>query len=131
MWTAENVDSAVQDRIALLLLWLLLYYDNQSNVVSLDYCTVHCRNAEEQPTIFAWMGIIQPAVETNKMSVVTMGQLTTKGYVVPGCVDGKSGEATSWVDVVRKKRPDGSDCSSYLVGTQSVDVLTLFTKQKM
>ena len=37
------------------------------------------------------------------MSVTTMGQLTTKGYVVPGRVDDESGEATSWVDVVRKK----------------------------
>ena len=69
-------------------------------------------------------------VETNKMSVTTMGQLTTKGYVVPGRVDDESGEATSWVDVVRKKRPDGSGRSSRLVGKQSVDMLTLFTKQK-
>ena len=69
-------------------------------------------------------------VETNKMSVTTMGQLTTKGYVVPGRADDESGEATSWVDVVRKKRSDGSGRSSRLVGKQSVDMLTLFTKQK-
>ena len=67
-------------------------------------------------------------VETNKMSVTSMGQLTTKGYVVPGRVADKSGEATSWVDVVvRKNRPERS---SSLVDKQSVGMLTLFTKQK-
>jgi hypothetical protein len=64
------------------------------------------------------------------MSGTIMGQLTTKGCVVPGCVDDKSGEATSWVDMVRKKRPDGSGRSSSLVGKQSVDMLILFTKRK-
>jgi hypothetical protein len=42
-------------------------------------------------------------VVTNK----NVGQLTTKGYVAPGCVDDESEGATSWVDVVRKKRPSG------------------------
>jgi hypothetical protein len=38
------------------------------------------------------------------MSVMTMGQLTTKGYVVSGRVDDKSKEATSWVN--RSERKD-------------------------
>jgi hypothetical protein len=67
-------------------------------------------------------------VETNKGSVPDMGQLTTKGYVAPGRVDDESGMTTSWVDVVRKKRPSGP---SRLVGKQSVAMLTLFTKPKV
>jgi hypothetical protein len=61
---------------------------------------------------------------TNK----NVGQLTTKGYVAPGYVDDESEGATSWVDVVRKKRPSGP---SSLVGKQSVAMLTLFTKPKL
>jgi hypothetical protein len=62
---------------------------------------------------------------TNK----NVGQLTTKGYVAPGDdVDDESEGATSWVDVVRKKRPSGSGS---LVGKQSVAMLTLFTKPKL
>jgi hypothetical protein len=57
-----------------------------------------------------------------------MGQLTTKGYVVPGHVNDESKVATSWVDVVRKKKLRGSSC---LVGKQSVAMLTLFTKPKI
>jgi hypothetical protein len=63
-------------------------------------------------------------VVTNK----NVGQLTTKGYVAPGYVDDESEGATSWVDVVRKKRPSGL---SSLVGKQSVAMLTLFTKPKL
>ena len=67
-------------------------------------------------------------VETNKGLVTDVGQLTTKGYVAPGRIDDESGVATSWVDVVRKKRPYGP---SRLVGNQSVAMLTLFTKPKV
>jgi hypothetical protein len=63
-------------------------------------------------------------VVTNK----NVGQLMTKGYVAPGYVDDESEGATSWVDVVRKKRPSGP---SSLVGNQSVAMLTLFTKPKV
>jgi hypothetical protein len=51
-------------------------------------------------------------------TLLGMGQLTTKGYVVPGCVYDKTEGATSWVNVVRKKRTDGSGQSSSLVGKQ-------------
>ena len=67
-------------------------------------------------------------VEGNKGLVTDVGQLTTKGYVAPGRIDDESGVATSWVDVVRKKRPYGP---SRLVGNQSVAMLTLFTKPKV
>ena len=67
-------------------------------------------------------------VETYKGLVTDLCQLTTKGYVAPGRVDDKSGVATSWVDVVRKKRPYGP---SRLVGNQGVAMLTLFTKPKV
>jgi hypothetical protein len=58
-----------------------------------------------------------------------VGQLTTKGYVAPPeCVNDQSeGATTSWVHVVRRKRPSGP---SSLVGRQSVAMLTLFTKPK-
>jgi hypothetical protein len=69
-------------------------------------------------------GVWRHIVVTNK----DVGQLTTKGYVAPGYVDDKSEGATSWVDVVRKKRPSGP---SGLVGKQSVAMLTLFTKPKL
>ena len=61
---------------------------------------------------------------TNK----NVGQLTTEGYVAPGYINDESKGATSWVDVVRKKRPSGP---SGLVGKQSVAMLTLFTKPKL
>jgi len=67
-------------------------------------------------------------VEANKGLVTNVGQLTTKGYVARGRVDDKSEVATSWVNVVRKKRPSGP---SRLVGNQSVAMLTLFTKPKV
>jgi hypothetical protein len=48
--------------------------------------------------------VCKECVETNEMSITTMGQLTTKGYVVPGCVDDESGEAMSWVDVASHRK---------------------------
>jgi len=57
-----------------------------------------------------------------------MGQLTTKAYVAPGHVDDEYEGATSWVNVVRRKRPS---VPSSLVGKQSVAMLTLFTKPKL
>jgi len=68
--------------------------------------------------------ICKECVVTNK----DVGQLTTKGYVAPEYVDDESEGATSWVDVVRKKRPSGP---RGLVGKQSVAMLTLFTKPKL
>jgi hypothetical protein len=68
-------------------------------------------------------------VETNSHESVTEpGHITTKGYDVPGYSDDEAKVATSWVDVVRKKKLRGS---SQLVGKQSVAMLTLFTKPKI
>ena len=73
--------------------------------------------------------VCKECVETNNHESVTdLDQITTKAYVVPGYVDDKSKVATSWVDVVKKKKLRGS---SQLVGKQSVTMLTLFTKPKI
>jgi len=68
-------------------------------------------------------------VETNSHESVTdPGHITTKGCDVPGYDDDEAKVATSWVDVVRKKKLRGS---SQLVGKQSVAMLTLCTKPKI
>jgi hypothetical protein len=72
---------------------------------------------------------VTESVETNNHESVTdLGHITTKGYVVPGYVDDKSKVATSWVNMVRKKKLCDS---SWLVGKRSVAMLTLFTKPKI
>jgi len=68
-------------------------------------------------------------VETNSHESVTdPGHIITKRYDVPGHNDDEAKVATSWVDVVRKKKLRGSN---QLVGKQSVAMLTLFTKPKI
>jgi hypothetical protein len=48
--------------------------------------------------------VCKECVETNKMSITTMGQLMAKGYVVPGRIDDESGEAMSWVNVASHRK---------------------------
>jgi len=74
--------------------------------------------------------VIVECVETNSHELVTdQGHITTKGCDVPGYDDDDEAKvATSWVDVVRKKKMSDSN---QLVGKQSVAMLTLFTKPKI
>jgi hypothetical protein len=67
---------------------------------------------------------------SGKMATSTVKAVTNEGYIAPVRLDDESGETTSWLNVVRKRRPNKPTGSS-LVGKQSVAMLTLFTKPKI